>query len=366
MSLKFQNYDPSTKTFKPSMGRSSHNRLPQSKKPGGTTPKLLLGLSPEMSEQGVEVSDESLPSARLQASSGLIDLTRSDMLPQERSTSNCQDQQNVLDCGQDRSSALTPPLYIFTSQQHDGSSIGASSTSDLQKSSLTVSRTYDPPPTNCTHPDAIPPAIFKGISPDPANGGTSVFSFDPLAQDVLRLNPQSGERMTVQNIGPPQAQVTAPSSAMVRKSKAILPAPILVENDVNTSADLADKDEVMTDMDDDFNDHGRRPAQGASSRLEQGQRADLAAGEEWEITELMGREVIDGKVYYLIHWTPTLVPEDEINAPNLISRFEARFGAKSNTMRPTRIAKQPRLTKMRKDGKEMPKCRPGRPRKEVS
>ncbi|KAG7102935.1 hypothetical protein HYQ44_017023 [Verticillium longisporum] len=233
MSLKFQNYDPSTKTFKPSMGRSSHNRLPQSKKPGGTTPKLLLGLSPEMSEQGVEVSDESLPSARLQASSGLIDLTRSDMLPQERSTSNCQ-------------------------------------------------------------------------------------------------------------------------------------APILVENDVNTSADLADKDEVMTDMDDDFNDHGRRPAQGASSRLEQGQRADLAAGEEWEITELMGREVIDGKVYYLIHWTPTLVPEDEINAPNLISRFEARFGAKSNTMRPTRIAKQPRLTKMRKDGKEMPKCRPGRPRKEVS
>ncbi|RXG42228.1 hypothetical protein VDGE_30282 [Verticillium dahliae] len=91
---------------------------------------------------------------------------------------------------------------------------------------------------------------------------------------------------------------------------------------------MTDKDEVMTDMDDDFNDHGRRPVQGASTGLEQDQRADLTAGEEWEITELMGREVIDGNVYYLIDWTPPLVPEDEINATNLISRFERQVRGK--------------------------------------
>ncbi|KAG7126042.1 hypothetical protein HYQ44_001082 [Verticillium longisporum] len=164
------------------------------------------------------------------------------------------------------------------------------------------------------------------------------------------------------NILPIQAEVTVTSSAMVRKSKATVPAPILVENDVNPSADKADKDEVMADMDD-INDHGHGPVRGPSTGLEQDQRADLAADEEWEITELIGKEVIHGKVHYLVRWKATLVPEHEINAPDLIGEFEARFGAKAHTSAGSgRIAKKTR-PKVMMDDKETNTRRRGRPRK---
>ncbi|KAG7145208.1 hypothetical protein HYQ46_006051 [Verticillium longisporum] len=82
--------------------------------------------------------------------------------------------------------------------------------------------------------------------------------------------------------------------------------------------------------------------------------------------QLIGKEVIQGKVHYLVHWKATLVPEHEINAPELIGKFEAKFGAKANTFAGTgRIAKQTR-PKLRKDGKEKSARRRGRPRKEVS
>ncbi|CRK26576.1 hypothetical protein BN1708_014574 [Verticillium longisporum] len=161
------------------------------------------------------------------------------------------------------------------------------------------------------------------------------------------------------NILPIQAEVTVTSSAMVRKSKATVPAPILVENDVNPSADKADKDEVMADMDD-INDHGHGPVRGPSTGLEQDQRADLAADEEWEITELIGKEVIHGKVHYLVRWKATLVPEHEINAPDLIGEFEARFGAKAHTSAGSgRIAKK---TRPKPTDEVLLKCRRARGR----
>ncbi|KAI5465225.1 hypothetical protein BGZ63DRAFT_422165 [Mariannaea sp. PMI_226] len=46
---------------------------------------------------------------------------------------------------------------------------------------------------------------------------------------------------------------------------------------------------------------------------------------EWEIGNLLGKEVIDGVVHYLVAWKPTLVPEHEINAPELIRSFEEKF-----------------------------------------
>lgn len=47
---------------------------------------------------------------------------------------------------------------------------------------------------------------------------------------------------------------------------------------------------------------------------------------EWEIDgDLMGKEVIDGVVHYLVPWKPTLVPEHEIYAPELIRSFEKKF-----------------------------------------
>ncbi|RXG42544.1 hypothetical protein VDGE_30208 [Verticillium dahliae] len=78
-------------------------------------------------------------------------------------------------------------------------------------------------------------------------------------------------------------------------------------------------------MDDDINDHGCQQVQGTSTGLEQGQDADLTAEKEWETTELIGREVINGKVYYFVHWMATLVPEDEISAPKLIGRAYRDF-----------------------------------------
>jgi hypothetical protein len=57
------------------------------------------------------------------------------------------------------------------------------------------------------------------------------------------------------------------------------------------------------------------------------------------------------------------VPEDETDAAELIDEFEVKYGAQQKgSVQGARIAKKTH-TKLRKDGKDTKKRRPGRPRK---
>jgi hypothetical protein len=148
----------------------------------------------------------------------------------------------------------------------------------------------------------------------------------------------------------------------VGKSEATIPAPVHVENNVEAFADKTHEDQLIVDVDD-VHGHGGQSTMRTSAGPEQGHSADVAADGEWEITELIGKEIIHGEVHYLVRWKATLVREHEINAPELIGKFEAKFGTKTNKpVGGARIAKKTRL-KFGKPGKDT-KTRPrGRPRK---
>ncbi|RXG42227.1 hypothetical protein VDGE_30281 [Verticillium dahliae] len=97
-------------------------------------------------------------------------------------------------------------------------------------------------------------------------------------------------------------------------------APVRNENDVWESPVKTDEDQLMVDMDNNVNAQIGKSIRRTSTGSKRGRPVDAVANEEWEITELIGKEVMQGKVHYLVRWQPTLVPEDEINAPELIVR----------------------------------------------
>jgi hypothetical protein len=48
--------------------------------------------------------------------------------------------------------------------------------------------------------------------------------------------------------------------------------------------------------------------------------------QEWEISDIVGKEVVDGQVHYLVEWSATLVPKCELGkAKVLVDKFEARL-----------------------------------------
>jgi hypothetical protein len=57
--------------------------------------------------------------------------------------------------------------------------------------------------------------------------------------------------------------------------------------------------------------------------------AEVADGkQEWEIRDIIGKEVVDGEVHYLVEWSATLVPKCELGkAKVLVDKFEARLRA---------------------------------------
>uniref|UniRef100_A0A8H7NHP0 Chromo domain-containing protein n=1 Tax=Bionectria ochroleuca TaxID=29856 RepID=A0A8H7NHP0_BIOOC len=83
------------------------------------------------------------------------------------------------------------------------------------------------------------------------------------------------------------------------------------EDDLEAPEHRPAADEVRVDADDD--DHGciGEPTTMVSTSTEQSQPTAIVTDvdAEWEIDgDLMGKEVIDGEVYYLVPWKPTLVP----------------------------------------------------------
>jgi hypothetical protein len=56
--------------------------------------------------------------------------------------------------------------------------------------------------------------------------------------------------------------------------------------------------------------------------------------QEWEICDIIGKEDIDGIVYYWVDWSATLVPKYELKkAKALVDKFEARLRAQGQQRR---------------------------------
>src|ERR1700722_18922979 len=93
--------------------------------------------------------------------------------------------------------------------------------------------------------------------------------------------------------------------------------------------------------------------------------------QEWEISDIISKEDVDGVPHYWVQWSATLVPKCEMGkARALIARFEAGLraqrkqkGGKGRSRPfPARAGKQ---TRTRATGETQQKKRRGRPRKQV-
>jgi hypothetical protein len=59
------------------------------------------------------------------------------------------------------------------------------------------------------------------------------------------------------------------------------------------------------------------------------QVAEVTDGnQEWDIRDIIGKEVVSGEVYYSVEWTATLVPKYELGKAKVsVDKFEARLRA---------------------------------------
>ncbi|KAK7229620.1 hypothetical protein V2G26_001790 [Clonostachys chloroleuca] len=106
--------------------------------------------------------------------------------------------------------------------------------------------------------------------------------------------------------------------------------------------------------------------------------ADEMPDEEWEAVEIIGEEVIDGKLHYTVEWKPTPVPEENcVNMRELIeewkkSRTRRRKGGKGTGSRTAQLAQEAGVSKKatkshgqgkKSNNKDSTKRPRGRPRK---
>jgi hypothetical protein len=142
------------------------------------------------------------------------------------------------------------------------------------------------------------------------------------------------------------------------------------EDDLEAPEHRPAADQVMVDPDDDGYSCIGESTTMVSTSTEQSQPTAISTDvdAEWEIDgDLMGKEVIDGEVHYLVPWKPTLVPATLMqNALELINSFEARFRAQSGkSVEGARVAKKIATSrKSSQHGKDTTARRRGRPRKQ--
>ncbi|KAM9874947.1 hypothetical protein VDGL01_10975 [Verticillium dahliae] len=368
MSRPFQNYDPFTKSFRPSLSKQSHSRASGGKLPGGVRSKLVSHPGPELSGQSVDFSDDEFrPSKQVSVNTGVIDLTRTDIVPPpeqygspvNQSNTEKQNDNHVAD---DRPTESAPSSYTNVPKQND-----KPSTSDAQISTLTVPGTADCLRTNGARHKASPLAKLKETHLHLSNGDQSVALVNPSVHGAGQLDSQPSSTNIESNVARAENNTGHGISATGDYEVTVL-APVRNENGVWESPVKADEDQLMVDMDNHGNGQIGKSIRRTSTGSGRGQPVDVVADAEWEITELIGKEVIQGKVHYLVRWQATLVPEDEINAPELIGRFEAKFGMKASPhMGSSGGTKQTRPTKIRKiDNEAKVRRRRGRPRKSVT
>jgi hypothetical protein len=101
------------------------------------------------------------------------------------------------------------------------------------------------------------------------------------------------------------------------------------------------------------------------------QVAEVAEGkQEWDIRDIIGKEVVDGEVHYLVEWTAMLVPKYELGkAKVLVDKFEAQLRAqcrqrgekRRGRLHPSKAGKQA-IVGARATGETQQKKGRGRPR----
>lgn len=137
-------------------------------------------------------------------------------------------------------------------------------------------------------------------------------------------------------IGPPQSHANdascsheitrAPAATVPQKSVAAIGG---------QSAALATNTSMMSESND-----PRRPQQVV--KVTDGKQ-------EWDIRNIIGKEVVDGKVHYLVEWGATLVPHDELGkAKVLVDKFGARLQAQCRQ----RVGKKPGRLPSSKAGRQ--------------
>ncbi|KAI9773502.1 MAG: hypothetical protein M1839_002084 [Geoglossum umbratile] len=67
----------------------------------------------------------------------------------------------------------------------------------------------------------------------------------------------------------------------------------------------------------------------SADRIESQSVARVGGNGEWGIHGIIGKEVIEGKIYYCVDWEPTMIPLDELwGGKHLVREFEAKEQAR--------------------------------------
>jgi hypothetical protein len=81
--------------------------------------------------------------------------------------------------------------------------------------------------------------------------------------------------------------------------------------------------------------------QGIRDDIEAHEEVAEIANQEWEICNVIGKEYVNGVVYYLVEWNPTLMPEYILkNAKGLVNKFKAQLQAQARRGRSMQQKKQ--------------------------
>jgi hypothetical protein len=115
-------------------------------------------------------------------------------------------------------------------------------------------------------------------------------------------------------------------------------------------------------------DHGINPAASPTELQLTVQAID--DNHDWEVRKVIGKEVVDGLLHYLVDWTPTLVPRHSLGHANgLVDEFEAGLQAKregKNGQGGLGLKRGERAVEANASGGQQQKRQRGRPRRQMS
>ncbi|KAH6883816.1 hypothetical protein B0T10DRAFT_564872 [Thelonectria olida] len=384
MILKLQAYNPATGKFE-SSSKGISSQKPEPKGPGHMRTKPMAVPLSTSGEQACDSSDSRTPTEHSSAAAnGLVDLTGAshsiEPPPKQYNSQhyNVEIADNRRGNGEDmvalqlKSNALTychaenllsrqfegPGTNSRTTEYSDPNNnrgpmeiptpANPSSTLMEQPSPSTDSTSHSLCPASPSQQDAVTQASASQKSvdqffsqPDTLERGPNALqsqSFEPSDESSTTLT-----RKTSQEIGGSAHHDTLPSaSKRIRRGWATVQKDpnnisqsinsvninkILANRPARSATDTADGEDIAS-VDHDFASSiniSTTTAYPTSEHIEAGTVVSNTEM-EWEIDgDLMGKEVIDGVVHYLVPWRPTLVPEHEIYAPELIRSFEKKF-----------------------------------------
>ncbi|KAH7118172.1 hypothetical protein B0J13DRAFT_651923 [Dactylonectria estremocensis] len=385
MVLKLQAYNPATGKFESSSTGTSYQK-PRHKGPGHMRTKPMVGPLYTSSEQSCDGSDSRTPPEQSSAAAnGLVDLTGDNIRPPPKQC-NSQQRHNI-EVGDNRRGneedtvglQVESNALIYSrgenpsSQQSEGPGLNSSTTehSDTNRGPTEIPTPANPPSTLTEQPspsivssshslcpaspcqqDAVTQAAASQKTadqffsqPDTLEGDPNALQSqrvelsDEISITLIRTTSQETDSSAHHEILPSASKQTTTKRlrrwATVQKDPNNISQPIITKNVNKTlvpsptrpATDTTDGEEIAS-MDQDFISSIKvsTTTTYATSEYIEATATVSNMEMEWEIDgDLMGKEVIDGVVHYLVPWKPTLVPEHEINAPELIRSFEKKF-----------------------------------------